>query len=241
MALPGYCIGDLVEDAGFLAANERAMRGLRTPPAASPPSSASSISIRRRETKAARSGSTTPRRSFATARSCSARTRRCFQVTATSTTSASSRPATCREPVTVPRAAGRCRLGVSICEDLWDEFYDVKPLPSSSRRARTCSSTSTPRRSVRASARRATRLIRRHLARAARAARLHQHDRGGRQRQEHHPVRRREPGLRRRRTADRDRPAVRGAAARRRPRRRAADRRCRCRRSTATARCTTAW
>ena len=25
MALPGYCIGDLVEDAGFLAANERAM------------------------------------------------------------------------------------------------------------------------------------------------------------------------------------------------------------------------
>ena len=26
MALPGYCIGDLVEDAGFLEANERAMR-----------------------------------------------------------------------------------------------------------------------------------------------------------------------------------------------------------------------
>ena len=25
MAIPGYCIGDLVEDAGFLAANERAM------------------------------------------------------------------------------------------------------------------------------------------------------------------------------------------------------------------------
>ena len=25
MALPGYCIGDLVEDASFLAANERAM------------------------------------------------------------------------------------------------------------------------------------------------------------------------------------------------------------------------
>src|SRR3954471_6810616 len=26
MALPGYCIGDLIEDEGFLAANERAMR-----------------------------------------------------------------------------------------------------------------------------------------------------------------------------------------------------------------------
>src|ERR687887_109183 len=26
MALPGYCIGDLVEDAGFLAANEKAMQ-----------------------------------------------------------------------------------------------------------------------------------------------------------------------------------------------------------------------
>ena len=26
------------------------------------------------------------------------------------------------------RPAERSRLGVSICEDLWDEFYDVKPL-----------------------------------------------------------------------------------------------------------------
>ncbi len=26
MAIPGYCIGDLVEDAGFLAANERALQ-----------------------------------------------------------------------------------------------------------------------------------------------------------------------------------------------------------------------
>ena len=43
MALPGYCIGDLVEDAGFLAANERAMqRDCRRPRAASRRSSASS-------------------------------------------------------------------------------------------------------------------------------------------------------------------------------------------------------
>src|SRR5690349_24419521 len=28
MALPGYCIGDLVEDAGFLAGNEEAMQAI---------------------------------------------------------------------------------------------------------------------------------------------------------------------------------------------------------------------
>jgi NAD+ synthase (glutamine-hydrolysing) len=37
-------------------------------------------------------------------------------------------PGTVREPVAVPVCGGTVRLGVSICEDLWDEFYDVKPL-----------------------------------------------------------------------------------------------------------------
>ena len=61
-----------------------------------------------------------------------------------------------------------------------------------------------------------------------------------RQRQEHHPVRRREPGLRRRRTPRRDRAPVRGRPARRRPRSgRAARRRWSCRPTTPSARCTT--
>ena len=34
-----------------------------------------------------------------------------------------------REPVdSTPRRAAS-RVGVSICEDMWDEYYDVKPLP----------------------------------------------------------------------------------------------------------------
>ena len=38
-------------------------------------------------------------------------------------------PARSRDTVDVPRGAGTVRLGVSICEDMWDEFYAVKPLP----------------------------------------------------------------------------------------------------------------
>ena len=34
-----------------------------------------------------------------------------------------------REPVDVPAGGGAVRLGVSICEDMWDAYYDVKPLP----------------------------------------------------------------------------------------------------------------
>ena len=130
MALPGYCIGDLVEDAGFLAANERAHAAHRQPPrAGSPRSSASSISIPRRATKAAASASTTPPPWCATATSCSARTRRCSRTTATSTTSASSRRPKCASRWTIPTcAADGAAAGVSICEDLWDEYYHIKPL-----------------------------------------------------------------------------------------------------------------
>ncbi len=38
-------------------------------------------------------------------------------------------PARSRDTVDVPRGPGTARLGVSICEDMWDEFYAVKPLP----------------------------------------------------------------------------------------------------------------
>ena len=129
MALPGYCIGDLVEDAGFLAANERAMqrdrgRGARNHRG----HRLHRLRPRRRATKAAGSGSTTPRRSSATAGSCSARTRHCCRATAISTTNGSSPRANGASRSTCPRGRGRVRLGVSICEDLWDEFYDIKPL-----------------------------------------------------------------------------------------------------------------
>ncbi|HEY3884316.1 MAG TPA: NAD(+) synthase, partial [Vicinamibacterales bacterium] len=38
-------------------------------------------------------------------------------------------PAAQREAVDVPAGARSERIGVSICEDMWDEFYSVKPLP----------------------------------------------------------------------------------------------------------------
>ena len=107
-------------------------------------------------------------------------------------------PAERREPVDARAPAGRVRLGVSICEDLWDEFYDVKPLPELA--AKGAERAPQPQRVAVLSGqapRRATRLIRAHIRRLGKAARLRQHRRRRRQRQEHHPVRRREPRLRR--------------------------------------------
>ena len=129
MAIPGYCIGDLVEDAGFLAANERAM-----PRVAAAATSLTAIvgfidhdpSAR---TRAGPSSSTTPRPSSPGARRCSGRTSRCCRTIATSTTSATSRRRARATPSTSSSAARPIRLGVSICEDMWDEFYAVKPLP----------------------------------------------------------------------------------------------------------------
>ena len=91
MALPGYCIGDLVEDAGFLAANERAMQRV----AAAARGITAVVGFidfdpdARNESGG--SGSTTRRPSSATASFSSARTRRSCRAIATSTTSGSFR------------------------------------------------------------------------------------------------------------------------------------------------------
>jgi NAD+ synthase (glutamine-hydrolysing) len=128
MALPGYCIGDLVEDAGFLAANERALREIANAargitavvgfidfdPAARNESGAI---LKFNAAGVLRDG--------------------CVLQRAHKTLLPSYRyfddkrffaPATVREPVTIPVRGGTIRLGVSICEDLWDEFYAIKPL-----------------------------------------------------------------------------------------------------------------
>jgi NAD+ synthase (glutamine-hydrolysing) len=128
MALPGYCIGDLVEDAGFLAANERALREIANAargitavvgfidfdPAARNESGAI---LKFNAAGVLRDG--------------------CVLQRAHKTLLPSYRyfddkrffaPATIREPVTIPVRGGTIRLGVSICEDLWDEFYAIKPL-----------------------------------------------------------------------------------------------------------------
>src|SRR5262249_35876248 len=38
-------------------------------------------------------------------------------------------PGESRDPLTVESRGGRASVGVSICEDMWDEYYPVKPLP----------------------------------------------------------------------------------------------------------------
>jgi NAD+ synthase (glutamine-hydrolysing) len=128
MALPGYCIGDLVEDAGFLAANERAMleiaeaaRGITVvlgfidfDPAAHNDSGA----MRKFNAAAVvRDGAVLQRAHKTLLPSYRYFDDKRFFV-----------PGTVREPVTVPIRGGTVRLGVSICEDLWDEFYAINPL-----------------------------------------------------------------------------------------------------------------
>ncbi|MEN3337029.1 MAG: hypothetical protein V7647_705 [Acidobacteriota bacterium] len=129
MALPGYCIGDLVEDAGFLAANERAMR--RIAEAARDLTAVvgfidfdararnESGGIRKYNAAAVVNNGIVLQRAHKTLLP-SYRyfdDKRFFS------------QAEARVPVRIPlRAGGTIQLGVSICEDLWDEYYHIKPL-----------------------------------------------------------------------------------------------------------------
>src|SRR4051795_8391795 len=128
MALPGYCIGDLVEDEGFLAANERALR--RVADAArgitavvgfidfDPDARNESGGLRKYNAAAVvRDGQVLQRAHKTLLPSYRYFDDKRFFA-----------PGEVREPVTVPAAHGPVRIGVSICEDLWDEFYHVKPL-----------------------------------------------------------------------------------------------------------------
>jgi NAD+ synthase (glutamine-hydrolysing) len=129
MALPGYCIGDLVEDVGFLEANELAMQ--RIAEAARGITAVigfidydanardDSGAIRKYNAAAVvRDGQVLQRAHKTLLPSYRYFDDKRFFV-----------PAERREPVSIDAAAGPVRLGVSICEDLWDEFYHIKPLP----------------------------------------------------------------------------------------------------------------
>ena len=128
MALPGYCIGDLVEDAGFLAENEQAMlriaaetRGLTAVVGFidhQPAERNENGTIRKYNAAAVlRDGQVVLR-----ARKSLLPNYRYFDDKRYFT------PAESREAVDVRAAGGRERIGVSICEDLWDDYYRVKPL-----------------------------------------------------------------------------------------------------------------
>ena len=128
MALPGYCIGDLVEDEGFLAANERAMRRIADAARGvtavvgfidfDPTALNENGAIRKYNAAAVvRDGQVLQR-----ARKTLLPSYRYFD------DKRFFAPGDVREPVSVPVTGGQVRLGVSICEDLWDDFYPIKPL-----------------------------------------------------------------------------------------------------------------
>jgi len=128
LSLPGYCIGDLVEDEGFLAANERALQEIAV--------AARGISaiVGFIDVDAARVNDHGTVRKYNAA--ALVRDGRVLQ-RAHKSLLPSYRyfddkrffsPGETREAV--PLGPGSTtKVGVSICEDLWDDYYDVKPIP----------------------------------------------------------------------------------------------------------------
>ncbi len=129
MALPGYCIGDLIENADFLSANDRALA--RVAQAAHGITAVVGFidydlharndngTVRKYNAAAVvRDG-----RILQRARKSLLPNYRYFDDKRFFT------PGERRDPVDVDTRGGPVRLGVSICEDMWDDFYEVKPLP----------------------------------------------------------------------------------------------------------------
>jgi NAD+ synthase (glutamine-hydrolysing) len=129
MALPGYCIGDLIENADFLAANDRAL--MRIAEAARGITAVVGFidfdldarndngTVRKYNAAAVvRDGRVLQR-----ARKSLLPNYRYFDDKRFFT------PGERRDPVAVETRGGTTRIGVSICEDMWDEFYETKPLP----------------------------------------------------------------------------------------------------------------
>jgi NAD+ synthase (glutamine-hydrolysing) len=129
LALPGYCIGDLVEDTAFLEANERALQEIAAATRGitavvgfidcEPGATNDHGTIRKYNAAAVvRDGRVLQR-----ARKSLLPSYRYFDDKRYFT------PGERREPVDIGTLGPLSRIGVSICEDLWDEYYDIKPVP----------------------------------------------------------------------------------------------------------------
>lgn len=129
MAIPGYCIGDLVEDAGFLAANERAIERV----AAAATSLTAVVGFIDHDPAARNDSGTILKYNAAAVVSGGRVVQRAHKSLLPNYRYFDDKryfaPARAREPVDVAVGSRRMRLGVSICEDMWDEHYAVKPLP----------------------------------------------------------------------------------------------------------------
>jgi NAD+ synthase (glutamine-hydrolysing) len=129
MAIPGYCIGDQIEELEFLAANRAAAERLAAGTDGmavvfgfieyDPERRNGDGRIRKYNAAAvAQHG-----RLVGVARKALLPSYRYFDDKRYFT------PGTERQPICVQARRGPVRLGVSICEDMWDSAYDVKPIP----------------------------------------------------------------------------------------------------------------
>src|SRR3954462_15211285 len=128
MALPGYCIGDLVEDMAFVRANEDAMQRI-----AAAAAGITDVVGFIDHAPGARNDHGTPRKYNAAA---VVRDGRVLQRARKSLLpnyryfddKRFFSPGESRDPLTIDARGGRATVGVSICEDMWDEYYAIKPL-----------------------------------------------------------------------------------------------------------------
>src|SRR5882762_8515724 len=128
LALPGYCIGDLVEDTAFLAANERALQEI----AAETRGITAVVGFIDADAAATNDHGTVRKYNAAAVIRDGRILQRAHKSLLPSYRYFDDKryfmPAERREPVSIEIPGGPVRIGVSICEDLWDEFYHVKPL-----------------------------------------------------------------------------------------------------------------
>ena len=129
MALPGYCIGDLIEDRAFLDANEQAIQRL----ADAARGITAVVGFVDFEPGARNDNGTLRKHNAAAVVRDGAVLQRVHKSLLPNYRYFDDKrfftPGTRREPIAVPDGSGTVRLGVSICEDMWDAFYAVKPLP----------------------------------------------------------------------------------------------------------------
>ena len=129
MCIPGYCIGDLVEDAGFLAANERAIQRI----AAAATDLTAVVGFIDHDRSAKNDSGTILKYNAAAVVSGGRVLQRAHKSLLPNYRYFDDKryfaPGQSRDVVEVSIGSRRTRLGVSICEDMWDEFYAVKPLP----------------------------------------------------------------------------------------------------------------
>jgi NAD+ synthase (glutamine-hydrolysing) len=134
MVLPGYCIGDLVENTDFLAANERALQAI----AAAAGGITAVVGFIDYDLHARNDNGTVRKYNAAAVVRDGVVLQRAHKSLLPNYRYFDDKrfftPGERRDPVDVPTTHGPVRIGVSICEDMWDDFYDVKPLAELSRK-----------------------------------------------------------------------------------------------------------